>query len=193
MKKIINKYSWLVKYSQERISSLVSLYPHDETNTINNEVLLKFADGNELLLYTDYAEVDDIYSKTEDTIFDIREVTDYQSYSNIADMQLANILINEVPEEFSILYDEIYLDGRLCLTPLLGMKIITANRKLLITRDMVTGFFLNADFEEGNYGIVFSLEKRWGEYDTNQRISAKRLQYDFVQNKEIIISEYKKN
>ena len=176
----IKNYEFISQFKNKTLNTVISVVPNYPKTEISNEVLLNFSDGSQLLISSDYADVETPFHKLEDdSVLEISETINYEPFCNIEDFELSSIQVNEPVFSVDLVIDEATLpkDVNSTCRYLVAVFIGTQNHQFNIWKDLMTGFYLHGDFHFGNTDGLYKPEERWDDYDFP--IHVRRVKYSY--------------
>ncbi|MCQ2411915.1 MAG: hypothetical protein MJ057_03070 [Sphaerochaetaceae bacterium] len=177
-------FDFLEKYAEKKLISIQSAPQWPAMgNHVSDEVALNFDDGSQLIVSSSFANVDTFFDVDEDVVFGIREDSGYEPFCNIGEMKMESILVNEVPESITVVFDEIsYCDksisDKLVVFPV-GLFIKTSTRTIGICRDMLNAVWLDANYFDANFKLMYSLDSRWGDFEDVDSFMVRRIAKEY--------------
>lgn len=186
----IEGYRFLSEYINKTLRTVVSVIPSYPKTEISDEVVLNFADGTQLLIKSDYADVETPFHDFEDdSVLSITQTKNHEPFCNIEELELSSILVDEKILSVDLIIDEVSLpnDKESTCSYLVAVLIKTPNHQFNIWKDLMTGFFLHADYHFGRTKGIFLPEDRWGDYD--RPLHVRRIKFSVFEGSECVISD----
>ncbi len=185
-----DEYGFIAQFKNKTLSAVVSVMPSYPKTEISDVVVLYFADGTHLLIKSDYADVETPFHDFEDdSVLSITQTKNHEPFCNIEELKLSSIQVDEKISLVDLIIDEVSLpnDKESTCSYLVGVLIKTPNHQFNIWKDLMTGFFLHADYHFGRTKGIYSPEDRWCVYDN--ALHVKRIKFSVFDNNECIISD----
>lgn len=188
MEKDFKDFEFLKKYGDKKLISIQSIPQWPENGKhVSDEVTLNFADGSQLVVSSSCENIDTFFDVEEDVVFAIREDTGHEPFCNIGDYKMSSILVDENPESIKVFFDEIsYADKSISDKTLVfpvGLFIKTAKRSIGITRDVMIGVWLDANYFNADNNLMYSLDERWDSYEGVDSFIVKRQSKEYISGK----------
>lgn len=186
----IETYEFISEYKNKILSTVISVIPNYPSTEISNEVLLNFSDGSQLLINSDYADVETPFNNLEDdSVLEISSTKNCEPFCNIADSELSSIQVNEPVLSVELVIDEASLpnDANSICRYLVAVFIKTQNHRFNIWKDLITGFYLHGDYHFGINKGMYQIEERWDDYD--YPIHVRRIKYSLFDKTECVITD----
>lgn len=155
------------------LDSVVSVIPNYPETEISSEVLLRLEGGQQLLVSSDYGDAETPFRDTEDdSVLSIVPTEDHEAFCNIEGIELASIKVHEPIISVDLIVDETSIPDKketACMY-LVGVMVETDNHQFNIWKDLMTGFYLHADYHQGRTDGLYSPDERWDDYDSPIRV-----------------------
>ena len=164
------EYSFLKQYKNKKLLSIQTV-PHwpAGSNHVSDEVVLSFSGNSQLVVNSRYDVVDMFFTEDEDVVFSIREEKSYEAFSNIAELQMSTILVDEYPKNISIVYDEVSFSDKSISDKTiqypLALYVETESRTIGIWRDVQNATWLNSNYNNASIKQLFPIEEQWGDFE----------------------------
>lgn len=191
---VINNYYFLREYGSKRLLSIETIpqWPEDG-NHVSDVVTLNFSDNSQIVVTSSFADVDTFFDVEEDVVFSIREDSGYEPYCNVDGTNMMTIFVNEKINSIQVIFDEIsYVDKSISdktLTFPIGLFIKTNNRSIGISREILDATWLNADYNNADLSILYSIDARWEDFEDVDSFVVKRFSKDYLSDKIEIIEQ----
>lgn len=188
----LNKYGFLTRLGGCKLATISSAMPEPESKAITDAASLNFSNGKQIVLESSYQDMDLLFCEEEDVLFDIRPEEDYEVVSNTGpSTQICTILVDEIPSSIRLLFDGIrYIEDEddVRFFPV-GLYVDTSQRRIGIWREMLEAFFMAADYKTASLNAPYSLQEKWGGWESEKQYVATRYSYDFITGDLTIIDE----
>ena len=163
-------FSFLKQYINKRLLSIQTVpYWPAGSNHVSDEVVLCFSGNSQLVVSSKYDDVDMFFTEDEDVVFSIREEKTYEAFSNIDELKMTTILVDETPRSISIVFDEVsFADKSISDKTIqypLALYIETESRTVGIWRDVQNATWLNANYNNASIKQLFSIEDQWSDFE----------------------------
>jgi hypothetical protein len=164
------EFSFLKQYKNKRLLSIQTVpYWPAGSNHVSDEVVLSFSGNSQLVVNSKYDDVDMFFSEDEDVVFSIREEKSHEAFSNIEELKMTTILVDETPRSISIVYDEVsYADKSISDKTIqypLALFIEAESRTIGIWRDVQNATWLNANYNNASIKQLFPIEDQWSDFE----------------------------
>lgn len=163
-------FSFLKQYKNKKLLSIQTVpYWPAGSNHVSDEVVLSFSGNSQLVVNSKYDDVDMFFAEDEDVVFSIREEKSYEAFSNIDELKMTTILVDETPRSISIVYDEVsFADKSISNKTIqypLALYVETESRTVGIWRDVQNATWLNANYNNASIKQLFSIEDQWSDFE----------------------------
>jgi hypothetical protein len=163
-------FSFLKQYINKRLLSIQTVpYWPAGSNHVSDEVVLCFSGNSQLVVNSKYDDVDMFFTEDEDVVFSIREEKSYEAFSNIDELKMTTILVDETPRSINIVFDEVsFADKSISDKTIqypLALYIETESRTVGIWRDVQNATWLNANYNNASIKQLFSIEDQWSDFE----------------------------
>lgn len=192
IKEFLTQYDFLTRLRGCKLATISSAMPEPESKTITDTASLNFSNGTQVILESSYEDMDLLFCEEEDVLLDIRPEENYEVVSNTGpSTPICTILVDEIPSSIRLLFDEIrYADDEenVRFFPV-GLYAETPERRIGIWREMLEAFFMSADYKTASLDAPYSLQEKWGGWDSGKKYVATRYSYDFITGELTIIDK----